>query len=692
MTVSETPRKRFRIGVDVGGTFTDLVLADLGSGALCFYKEPTTPADPAIGVERGIAGCLDRARATAAEVELVVHGTTLGLNTIIQRRGARVALVVSPGNRDLLEIARCRMPSSYDLSVGKEEPLVPRDLVFELPARTRADGTIEQRPNAGDIEACAQALRQKEVAAVAVMLLHSYIHPELEREVAAALRRAAPGILVTESAALWPEVREYERGLVATMNAYIHPLIDTYLSRLQARLSGLGIGAPIYITASNGGTLGLTSARERPIDTVLSGPASGVVAGAKLAQMSQLKQMITVDMGGTSSDMAISVGGHAEYTSRTTIGDFPLILPVVNVAAIGAGGGSIIWVDPQGVMKIGPHSAGADPGPVCYGRGGLEPTITDAYLSLGLLRVDGFLGGRMQLDRAAAIAALEGVARRVGLDSEDGAARAAEAALRVATAKMATELHKSFAQRGIDPRPFVLIAYGGAGPTQANLLAEEVGLASILIPPSPGTLCALGGVLTDLKRDYVRTVRRRINTGDLPEHVLGLTAQIREESNRWLQSEGDIVGPTQVHWSADLRYAGQAYDLPVPVSEAVMARADLADISERFHCVHESIYGFRDTDSAIELIALRAQVVGTVPPITLQTIPSATAPATPHGRRRVFHSGTWIDVMVYQRSELLAGHALLGPALVEQEDTTVWVLPGWSAVTDSYGNCRIHKT
>ena len=417
-----------RVGIDVGGTFTDLVLADAATGALTFFKEPSVPDDPSTAVERGLQGIIARAGIAPDAIDLVVHGTTLGLNTIIQRKGATLALVVSRGNRDVLEIGRSRMPDSYDFRSQKEEPLVPRDMVFEIDARMTADGTIETRPAQAEIEALAQTLVDRKVDAVAVMLLNAYVDGTLEREVAAALRDALPGVLVTESAALWPEIREFERALVATLNAYIHPQVDGYLARLRERMDAIDVKAPLYITASNGGTLGVESARNRPIDTILSGPATGVVAAARLAALGEQRKILTVDMGGTSCDMAVSLDGEPEYTTRTTIGDFPLILPVVNVSAIGAGGGSIVWVDNQGVLKVGPQSAGAAPGPVCYGRGGTEPTMTDCYLAAGYLRTDRFLGGRMTLDKDAAIQALAGIADRIELPGDDKAAQAAESA------------------------------------------------------------------------------------------------------------------------------------------------------------------------------------------------------------------------------------------------------------------------
>ena len=681
-----------RVGVDVGGTFTDLVLVDPKSGSLTFYKEPSRPAEPADAVVRGLAGIMDRAGVAPGEIGLLVHGTTLGLNTIIQRQGAKLALVVSPGNRDVFEIGRSRMPSSYDLSVPKEVPLVPRDLVFEVGARMLADGTVESRPSPEEVVELAAELRRHEVDAVAIMFLNAYVDGALEDEVGHALEAALPGVLITRSATLWPEIREYERALVAALNAYIHPLMGRYLGRLRERLDAMGVAAPLYITASNGGTLSLESARNRPIDTVLSGPATGVVAAARLSGTAGPEKIVTVDMGGTSCDMAVSQGGEPEYTTRTTVGDFPLILPVVDITAIGAGGGSIIWVDSQGLLKVGPESAGAEPGPACYGRGGERATITDCYLVTGHLHSEAFLGGRMALDREAAARVLDAIASQIGLDGEDRAARAAESALRVATAKMATELYKAFAQRGLDPREYTLIAYGGAGPTQANMLAEEIRSPTIKIAPSPGTLCALGAVMTDIRRDYLRMVRSELDDDGATVAVMRAALDAMEaEATAWVSAEGDLVGETTLSRSGDMRYAGQAYELSVDLPEDSARALDAGGLGELFHRVHEQVYGFRDEDARIEVTALRTRVVGKVPPIGLPTLEAASGAARAIGRRDVFHDGAWLAAEVYRRADLAAGHALAGPALVEQEDTTIWILPGWRGTVDGHGNLEIER-
>jgi N-methylhydantoinase A len=679
-----------RIGIDVGGTFTDFVLANRATGAITRYKEPSVPDDPSLSVERGIPPLIERAGVKSSDVELIVHGTTLAVNAIIQRRGAKLGLVVSKGNRGVLEIGRARLANSYDFTVQKEEPLVPRNLVLETTARIMFDGTVIGRPEPGEIEAIAQQFVKADVAAVTVMLLHSYAHPTVEHEVAEQLRKAMPGIPVTESAYIWPERREYERCLVALMNAYVQPLMDDYFKKLNTRVEKLGIRAPIYITANNGGTLSLETARDRPIDTIMSGPASGVVAATIAARPTGFKRLITVDMGGTSADMAVSQGGDPEYTTQTHVGDFPLIVPVVNVSAIGAGGGSIIWVDPQGVLKVGPHSAGAAPGPVCYGRGGKEPTVTDCYLLTGIIHPDHFLGGRMKLDIDAARNALAAIADKIGIDGPDKAVKAAEAALRVTTAIMSTEIYKGLAQRGEDPREYALMAFGGAGPTHSNLLAQEARIGTIVVPGAPSTFCALGAILADVKRDYVKS--RHLKLGADPEALSKLSETYREietDAARWIEKEGDLLGETTFDGMADMRYAGQAFDLQVAIPGALRHKPDLAAISELFHREHEKIYSFRDLDSGVEVTTERVRVTGKIPPIELPTLAANPTPAKPIGKRPVFHEGAFHQADVYLRKDLGAGQKVAGPAIIEQEDTTIWIVPSYAGEVDGIGNILI---
>ncbi len=680
------PTGQHRIGIDVGGTFTDFVLSPGGDGRLFHHKEASTPGDPSLAVERGIRALLDSAQLPPSAIGLVVHGTTIALNTVIQRKGAKLALVVSKGNRDVLEIARCRMPNSYNFFLSKEVPLVPRDLVFEVEARMLSDGSVRQGADAAELDDLAARLAAAEVEAVAVMLLNAYVDPGLEEEVASGLEQRLSGVLVTRSAGVWPEIREYERAMAATLNAYVHPLMDQYLSLCLRRLQDLGIEAPLYITTSNGGTISLDSARARPIETLLSGPASGVVAASRALRASEQANAITFDMGGTSSDIALIVEGEPGYTTRTDIGDMPLMLPVVNVVSIGAGGGSLLWVDEFGLLKVGPDSAGALPGPICYGQGGTQATITDCYLVLGYLDPDSFLDGRMRLDRAGAEAALEEIGQAIGLEGPDSAARAAEAALRIATAKMATELFKMLAQNGLDPAALSLVPFGGAGPVQANLLAAEAKLDRVLVPPAAGTFCAFGALIADVKRDFVRSLRERLEQSG-GRALQGHFEEMERDAGAWIAGEGALLSHTRIERHVDARYSGQAFDLKVPVDQS----ADQAAIIESFHREHERFYEFRDTESAVEVTSARVRAVGEVSPIALPRLAGSETPPPSFGTRRVFHRGAWIEAALYRRSALAAGQRIEGPGIVEQGDSTLWVIPGWTAVAEPSGNILIER-
>ncbi len=681
------PAGRCRVGVDVGGTFTDFVLADSSSGTLTRFKVPSVPDDPSLSVERGLSALIERAGVVPDDIGLIVHGTTLLINAIIQRRGAKVGLVVSQGNRSVLEIGRGNLAHTQDFTLRKEEPLVPRDLIFETSARVLADGVLRTPVADAELTQIAERAKANGIEAVAVQLLNSYMHPALEHEVAEGLRRRLDGVPVTESATIWPELGEFERALIAIMNAYVQPIMDDYLTRLVARVKAVGVGAPVYITASNGGTVSVETARARPIDTVLSGPASGVVAALRAAQAAGRSNLITVDMGGTSCDVSVVQDGEPSFTSDAHVGNLPIMVTVLDVSAIVYGGGSVFWVDPQGVLKIGPHSAGAEPGPVCYGRGGTEPTLTDCYLLVGYIHPDHFLGGRMRLDEAGARVALEAVGMRIGLqDAPDRAVKAAAAALDVATAVMAAELQKGTARRGENPADFTLMAFGGAGPTHANLLADEVDIECVIVPPASSTFCALGAILADVKRDYVRSRHIRLRDGgDAAAALAQIFRDLEAEATAWLAAEGDILGAAEFATTLEMRYEGQSFELPVSLPRALARRPDVAAIADRFHDAHEKLYGFRDLESDAEITTQRLRVTGRMPPVTMPEIDAGPTPS-PDDRRRVYHQGAAMDVPVFQRSQLLRDAVVGGPAIIEQEDSTTWILPEWRAVTDRIGN------
>ncbi|WP_209316607.1 hydantoinase/oxoprolinase family protein [Pseudoroseicyclus tamaricis] len=683
---------RYRIGIDVGGTFTDFVFAETDTNRLTFHKQPSVPNDPSVAVERGIAHFIAEAGIRPGQIELICHGTTIGLNAIIQRRGARTALVVSKGNRDILEIARLRLPSSYDFTEPRETPLIPRNHVYELAARMTAKGEILAEPSEAEIDALAETLRAEGFDAVAINFLNAYSDSSLERRIGDALRARLPGVLIVESGVIWPESREYERCLLVALNAFIRPMMTQYFDRLTERVAGLGVGCPIYITANNGGTLSLDTAKSRPIDTILSGPASGVVAATRVARAAERRQIVTFDMGGTSADISLSHTGEPDFTASTFVGDFPIMMPVVNILAIGAGGGSIIWVDAQGILKVGPLSAGADPGPACYGRGGTEATVTDCYVALGIIDPATFLDGKMTLDAAAATEALEVIAAKLGFEGEHRAAAAAEAALRVATAKMGTEIVKLLAHAGADMRDYTLLGFGGAGATHACMLADEAQLSSVLVPTAPGTFCALGAILADVRRDYVRTARHRF-AGPRGEAgwnaIKGTLAEMEEQAQAWILLEGDLVGEHRFEVTFRLRYPSQAYELEISIPEDRRADMSAAEAAELFHAEHEKLYGFSERGSELVTSTLRLAVIGSVGSGELPDAPPAGA--EPRARRIVRWRGADIDAAVFGRADLGHGSAFDGPAIIEQPDTTTFVLPGWRAEADRIGTLHLTR-
>jgi N-methylhydantoinase A len=686
--VTDMQKSGARIGIDVGGTFTDFVLSNPKDGSLTYYKEPSTPDEPSRALIEGLQSLLKKAGMTSGDVGTLMHGTTIGLNAIIQRRGATVALVVSKGYRDILEIARSRMPSSFDFHASKEEPLVPRLRIVEIDARLSASGAVTKAADDAELDRVAAELKVLGVDAAALVLINGYTTPSVEIGMAKQISEKTGGLSITSAAAIWPEIREYERTLVACLNAYIQPLMQRYFAGLKTGLERDGVVAPILVTASNGGSLSIASAEERPVETILSGPASGVMAAARLAEAANVKSIITFDMGGTSSDIAVAQAGSAELATRTDIGGLPLVLPVVDVSAIGAGGGSIVWVDAHGLLKVGPQSAGAMPGPVSYGRGGKEPAVTDCYLALGYIDPAGFLGGRMKLDIDAARAALAEVGGRIGLTGDDGVALAAEGALAVTTAGMATELYKTLASRGLDPASFALVPFGGAGPTHANLLAVEAGIGRVVIPPAAGTFCALGAAAADLRRDFVRSLRRPVDEASAAL-MLDVMKELEDEGSAWLDREGETSQARRFERGADMRYAGQAYELRVKLDENCR---DAASIAEAFHLEHERIYGFRDTQTEVELGTVRLAVVGVTENITQPEIAAGSGNPLPKGERPIFRAGKWLTAGVYDRSALGAGDSITGPAIIEQDDTTTVLLPGWSARADALGNLHLERT
>jgi N-methylhydantoinase A len=678
----------YRLGIDIGGTFTDFSLLDEATGRLVGFKAPTVPSDPARGVLEGLLRLVQEQGVDPGEIGYLVHGSTIGVNTVIQRNGARLGLLVTRGFGDVLEIQRLRLANPVNFSATRPAPLIPRDRVGEVTERILADGAVDTPLSEDDVLSEARRLVEgKGAEALVIAFLNAYRTPDHEVRARRILASRYPALAVTCSHEVWPQIREYERTLVAVISAYVRPRVERYLASLERELTGVGVVAPLNITKSNGGVTTARDARRNTAATLLSGPASGVIGATHVCRLAGYHDLITLDMGGTSADIALVRGGQPGYSTDEVVGDFPVVMPAVGVSSIGAGGGSIAWLDAAGVLKVGPASAGADPGPACYGRGGRQPALSDAFLLCGFLNPENFVAGRLRLHPEAARYAMAPIATALGLSVD----AAAEAVVEVATANMYAAFSNVLARQGVDPRDFSLVAFGGAGPIQASFLAEEFHIPRVVVPPAPGTLCALGALTADVKADHVTTVHRglsRLSPGELAAACAELGARAR----RWLAEDAPPADAVRVVYTADLRYVGQAFQIEVPVDPAWLDGDDgLARVRAAFHERHALLYAHADPTADVELIDLRATIAGTTPKAPLRQLPAATAGARPIARRPMHYRGAAHDAGIYRRVDLLAGHRLAGPAIVEQDDTTTLVPAGFAADVDAFGNLVIRK-
>ena len=673
----DSPSASPAVGVDVGGTFTDFVV--LTGEGLQVHKEPTT--DPQHeAVETGIR------RLGTEPAAPIVHGTTTATNALLERRGARTALVTTEGFADVLAIGRQNRPDLYDLQPSHPAPLVPVDRRHEVPERLSADGDVLTPLDEDAVRQVARTLGEQDVESVALVFLFSYRGPEHEERAAEILQDALPDVPITRSSALLPEYREYERTATTVVNAYVRPTMERYLTRLDAVLGE----RRVRVMQSSGGTIGLEPAAEQPARLALSGPAGGVVGAlgvARRAMDTDAPRIMTLDMGGTSADVALCDGA-VPRTTEHTIADLPLRLPATDVHTVGAGGGSIAHVDAGGSLRVGPESAGAEPGPVCYGRGGTEPTVTDAHLVLGRLQAEHVLGGEGALDMAPE-AAREAVAD-IGTDIGRSAEEAALGILRVTNTTMERALRRVSVERGHDPRDYTLVAFGGAGPLHAVALAETLGMERVLVPPTPGVLSALGLLMADVVYDASRA-------------VLGHAASLRDDPAP-LQDAADAVerevravltdhGTPELAVELDVRYAGQSYEVSVPL-ETPITGAAVDDAVRAFHDRHRQRYGHADPDEPVEIVTLRGRGTVAVPPPALPQEPETNAPLDDAvlGTRPVwFNADGPTETTAYAREALHHGHAFEGPAVLHQYDTTIVVPPHWQARVDGRQNVWIER-
>jgi N-methylhydantoinase A len=674
-----------QIGIDIGGTFTDFVVLHEGTGSIRGFKTPTVPAGPEAGIVHGLETLAGEGVA-GEEITYFVHGTTIATNTLVQRSGVPLALIVTEGFRDVLEIARIRLPNPFDFNSSRARPLVPRRLVFPVRERVRADGSVETPLDISGARDVARRVRDAHVDGVVVCLLNSYRNGVHERQLKELIRELAPALYVSCSSEVWPEMREYERTLVTVINAYVRPQVVGYLDRLAAELNKARVGARPYVTKSNAGIMSLPTAAQAPVEMLLSGPAAGVVGATYVARLAGQVRLITFDVGGTSADVAVVSEGEPEYSKDAHIGDFPVMIPVVGVSSVGAGGGSIAWSDRTGVLHVGPRSAGADPGPACYGRGGQEPTLTDAFVVTGLLNPTTFCGGRIPLDPELARGAIARLGSQLGLSPS----KTAEAIIEVATATTFVEFSSLLTRKGLDPRDFTLVAFGGAGPLLACRLAKEFHIGQVLVPLEPGTLCALGALMADVRNDYIKSAQVKLNeanVGQLRADYLTL----RQRAEDWLAAEAIALADWRTECSGDMRYVGQAYELSVAVEDADLDDPALSKLRQRFHAEHHRVYGHADEGAAVEIVNARVRLIGRRERPNLRTVAASTEHAKPARTQSIHIAGETWEAQVYRRADLCAGHKLGGPAIVEQPDTTVFVPAAFRAVVDRFGNLLIRR-
>ncbi len=675
----------WRVGVDIGGTFTDVVATEVETGDTRHLKVASSRQDPASAVLAGIEALWNEENIAVGDLRLLLHGSTLATNAIIERKLARTALVTTAGFRDVLEIARTWRTDLYDPFFEQPAPLIDRDLRFEVDERVAADGTVLTELTQESIDEMIDVLRTTGVESVAVALLHSYRAPEHEERLAAALR-ATGAWHVCASSELMREIREYERTATTVLNAALMPLIDTYLDKLTSSLAQVGADVSLFISQSNGGTQTPQLARERPVSLALSGPVAGVVAEVELGRQLGITELIGLDMGGTSTDVSLITGGAPRFTTQLSVGDLPVRLPSVHINAIGAGGGSIARIDAGGALRVGPESAGSDPGPVAYGKGGTRPTVTDCQLVLGRLSPDVALAGRLTLDHDAAVGAVrEEVGRPLGLD----VAEAAAGVIEVANAAMEGAVRVTLRDRGDDPRDFALVAFGGAGPLHAVELARSLAIDTVVVPRHPGTLCAYGLLNADVRLDFSSSELHRSDEDGLLEAAERIFDRLRLQA--WSRLAGDPnldLEDMRTEGVCEVRYLGQAYEVAVAIDLDHINEPTLRDVVVAFHELHHKAFAFSDPDQPVEFVTFRVIAIVPISTTAPTTTPAGGASGTtaePIGERDVFELGAGFKpTPVWERDSLPIDFQIHGPAIIQQRDTTTW-LP-------SYAHATVHRS
>lgn len=669
---------RYRIAIDTGGTFTDVLLWDSQSGAIATRKVPSTPAHPEEAFLTGVA----QLGVEPASIAFLGHGTTVAINTLVQRKGAPTGLITTAGFRDVLEIQRTNRPDMYNLFYRKPIPLVPRNLRLEATERMMADGTVQTPLDLATVRTAVETLRQQGVKALAICFLNAYINPAHEEAAAALVRAEYPDLEVTASCEVAREWREYERTATAVLNAYLTLSVRSYLGSLTGRMGEQGFDGSVLLTKSDGGLTLAESAGEQPVGMLMSGPAGGVLGAAEYGRIIEQPNLITFDIGGTTCDVSLIKDGQPLLVRDRLVEGYPVLAPFIDIHSIGAGGGTIAWADQTGMLRVGPHSAGAEPGPACYGRGGTEPTITDAYVILGLIDPSAFLGGKMPLNPDLAWRAFEGLAQKVGLSVE----ACARGALTILDHTMVAALRVVSIERGHDPRDFTLMAFGGAGALHLGSLGRELGMKRGLAPRYPSLFSAWGILAADIRHSNTRTLNRM--TGEvMPAQLNELIGELHKEGAAQLDRDGVAADARHFALSMDMRYVGQEHSVNVPGPLAFNEQA-LRALVEQFHSVHEQAYTYRLPNDPALITNLRLDAIGRQPTPTLTPWPvQGTAADAWIGQRAVrFDAAEPLPTPIYARERLGVGVQLTGPCIVEEETSATVLLPGQTLQVDRFGN------
>ena len=678
----------YRIGIDVGGTFTDVTLLNSETGRYYTYKLSSTLQDQSLAIANGTKETLELYGVPVSEIEYFGHGTTVATNMIIERKGAKTALITTKGFRDLLEIGRQTRPSLYNIMEDKPETLVKRSLRKEISERVTAKGDILRDVDRDEVRAVLKELKEQGVESIAVCFLFSFLNSRNEKIVEDCIKEVWPEAYYSVSSTILPEFREFERLSTTVINSYLGPRMKMYIHNLRQRIKEVGVTVEPYITQSNGGVMSISSTIQTPVQTALSGPSAGVMGAVYIAEAAGFKDIITYDMGGTSTDVSLVKDGIAEYTTKRKVCGLPSGVPMIDVHAVGAGGGSIAQIDNAGALKVGPESAGANPGPAAYGLGNENPVVTDANLVLGRINPHYVLGGRLKIDAELSKKAVKAkIADPMGIGTEE----AALGIVKVVNSNMARAIRVITVEKGHNPSDFTLVAYGGAGPLHAVHLAQEMGIRTVLIPPAPGALCALGLLTADIKKSYVRTAIASYDEMT-PEQINAVMSSLRDEGSAWLDSEKVPSERRKFHGIAEMRYVGQNYELQVEIPTENITASDIEKMKQDFFVAHEKNYGYYNPNAPVQFVNFRCEATGIVKKPNLAELENTLDdPSKAEIGRRVVHfedSGA-VDCPVYDRAKFGRAERVNGPCIIEQMDSTTVVPPNTWFSIDKFGNLII---